>query len=191
MHTIDHPATTQYYIAINSGEVSGYGYVEPTQRLDSGAEAFETFTTEAAMQARLIELGVTLQNVELDPDASPELQRLVLKAQINALREVKLTTPLSRSGVPYDNDERALSNVTGMIAAVGAGLVLPANFAWRDANNVCHAMDAAGLKSLAHCLMCYRNAVYAKSWALKAAVDAAEVPTSVDITSGWPACEVD
>jgi hypothetical protein len=183
MHTIDHPSTTQYYIALNNGEVSSYGYVEPSQRLDSGAQAFETFTTEAAMQARLTQLGVVLQNMELDMDASPELQRLVLKAKINILRMQKMYEPISFNGEIYDADAFARENLGEAVDWMQLGVSVGV---WRTFDNKTIPFSDQDLMGLANAFAIRKVGCMQTSWALKAAVDAATDPTTVDIQIGWP-----
>lgn len=128
------------------------------------------------------------------PDALPsspgptvEQVRAEQLAQVNIERARRIAGGVSYAGHVYDSDDVSRANVTGTVAAVSAGVPLPDGFAWRTADNVDVPFDAPTLVALGAALLAHANACYANSWALKAALAAADDPASVDITAGWPA----
>ena len=187
MNTIDNPATRQYYVASDSGSIISYGYVDPGQRIDSGAPTFETFTDEAAYNARLLLGGIQPEDLwggTLPTDATQA--GLIVKTRVNALRSDKLALPVTFVGHPFQGDAEAISNINGIIAAIGVGLPLPSGFSWRSADNINVPMTPSVLLGLAGTMIKYRSACYVRSWILKATIDASSDPGSIDIISGWP-----
>lgn len=82
------------------------------------------------------------------------------------------------------------ANLESVIAGRNAAAVPPEYAAsWRDADNVTHALNAAGLASLAGAMLMAGQAIYDRSWALQAQIDAcssAEEIAAVDLDAGWP-----
>lgn len=187
MNTINNPVTRQYYVASDNGTVLAYGYVDPGQRVDSGAATFETMTDVGVYNAKLLEFGIQPEDLWGGTLPADLVQAaLILKARVNVLRIDKLSMPVTFLSHPFQSDAEAIANITGVLAAVGVGLPLPANFSWRSADNVNVPMNAQVLLGLAGTLMTYRNACYVRSWTLKAQLDAASDPSTIDLASGWP-----
>lgn len=92
---------------------------------------------------------------------------------------------LTFEGHRYDSDEAGRANVTAVIAAVSAGISLPANFTWRTANNLDVPMDAATLLALGAAMLEHVERCYRRSWVLKQAIEVAGEPESIDIAGGW------
>lgn len=115
-----------------------------------------------------------------------ELRRLRCDA-VNALRAEKLAAGFVFEGNRFDIDQQAMVNISGTMAALSGGLGLPPGFAWRSADNVDVPMDAAKFGAFAAAAMGYVSAVYAVSWGLKDAINAASEPEQVNIVLGWPA----
>jgi len=113
--------------------------------------------------------------------------RAVLCARVNSIRAERLSRVFSFGGVGYDCDERSISNLTAMVSAINAGIPVPDGFVWRSADNQDIPHDAASLTALAGAMVAYRSAVYANSFRMKDAINAATNPASVDVTAGWPA----
>jgi hypothetical protein len=114
---------------------------------------------------------------------------LKLNNDINTHRETRLAAGMWYLGYFWATDARARTNLTGMVAAVTAGIPLPPNYTWRDNNNNNVPMNAQGLITFSGYLLLYVNQVYTYSWALKAQIDACETLEdldAIDIYSGWP-----
>lgn len=186
MNTIDHPSTRTYYIARDDAKVIGYGYVDPENRLDCASQYFELFPTESAMHMRLIALGTEPNSLVLDPNANPILARLIIGAQVNKLREEKFILPVSFLAHTFDNDDVSRANLTGLLNLIRDGMPLPNGFTWRSSDNQDIPANAGFLRGLAMALFVYRTKCYQTSWAIKAALEAAEDPTLIDINLGWP-----
>lgn len=187
MNTITNPQTRTFYIAHTEATgIVHHGYVDPGQSLTADQASFEIFTDEALYAARVTELG-GIYDAAVDLSACPvPQQRLLLNAAVNRLRAEKLGLPVTFMGHPFDADAEAIGNINGVLAAVGAGVPLPADFSWRAADNVNVPMGPQGIVGLAGTMLVYRNRCYAASWALKAAIAAADHPDTVDINLGWP-----
>lgn len=95
------------------------------------------------------------------------------KARINMAREEAVAAGVSYAGNLYDSNERSRENLTGTVAAMEAGVPLPAGFTWRTADNKDVPMTAQDLVGLAGAMLQHVNAAYVKSWELKAKIDAA------------------
>lgn len=106
--------------------------------------------------------------------------------QVNSIRTARLAAGCTFAGHRYDSDPQSVANVTATVAAVAAGIALPAGFTWRTADNVDVPMTASDLVQLGGALLAYGDAVYRASWALKAAVAASDAPETIDLTVGWP-----
>jgi hypothetical protein len=187
MNIITNPTVRTFYIAHSPATgVVHYGYVDPGQSLTANQNDFETFTDEALYAARLTEVGGVF-DTSLDLSACPlPQQRILLNAQVNRIRAVKLSTPVSYMGHPFDADAEAIGNINGVLAAVGVGIPLPAGFSWRAADNTNVPMTAQQLVGLAGSFLVYRSKCYGASWAIKAAIAASDTPTTVTLDAGWP-----
>lgn len=108
-------------------------------------------------------------------------------AGINARREVSIDAGFLHDGHFWDSDERSRNNLTAAISGFAAGIPIPENFTWRSASNADVLMDLPALLALGAAMLTHVNASYQVSWALKAAVEAAEDPRTVDIEGApWP-----
>ena len=187
MHTINHPSERTYYIALDAdGNINGYGYVDPDQRLDSGAAQFQIFPTEAAMSSALTALGGKPDYAEIDPNSSVEVKKIVMKAQVNNIRSEKLSLPISYMGYLFDTDDKSIANLTGTISFITATQApLPEGFGWRTTDNITVPMNIQQLLGLAAVIFQRVNVYYNVSWSLKEAIDVSTYPETVDINAGW------
>ncbi len=80
----------------------------------------------------------------------------------------------------FDSDDVSRNNLTSTVAAVQAGVPLPAGFTWRSKNDQDVPLDAAGLIALAGAMLGHVNLQYQKSWNLKAQVAAAVTVAELD-----------
>jgi hypothetical protein len=186
MHTIDHPTTRTYYIARDDAKVISYGFVDPTNRLDCASPYFEIYQTKQDMDLRLVALGEKPEGASIDLEANPEIAKVLINDQINAIREEKFTLPLTYGGNQFDNDDVSRANLAGILGMIDRGLRLPADFTWRSADNKNVPADVRWLGGLSTTMFVYRNKCYRASWILKAMVSASSNPSSVDLTAEWP-----
>lgn len=93
--------------------------------------------------------------------------RRIKQNQINAWREEAFSKGFVHNGVLYDGDEQAKANISGVVAALSAGIPLPEGFTWRSKLNQNIPMDAEGLVQLGAALMQFQNEVMTRSWVLK------------------------
>lgn len=75
------------------------------------------------------------------------------------------------NGHTYDSDSRSRQNITGLAAALTAGVPLPEGFTWRDADNNDVPMTAQDVIALGAAAIQHVQACYAISWDLKAAIE--------------------
>lgn len=114
----------------------------------------------------------------LEPGNTPDpmYSGAELKAQKRAWvaqkREEVINSGITFEGHTYQTDARSRENVSGLVAAIGAAVPLPANFTFRDANNNDVAMTSTTLAELGGAMIAHVNTAYQTSWTLKAAVDA-------------------
>ena len=115
----------------------------------------------------------------------PSLDELLRK--VDQLRDQHLYAPLPWNTHLWDADERSRALVGERIALLNAGVVLPLNFAWRSYDNVMVPMVATDLIALGGAMNDRVTGCYSNSWQLKAKLQAAVDPSTVDLTLGWPA----
>ena len=108
---------------------------------------------------------------------------------INGVRNRKLAEPVIFQGNLYDTDERSVSNLTRAItfiqAAALGGETPPTEIPWRDATNVTRQLTVRQLVKLGAAIFLQVNTVYATSWALKDAIEAATTEAAV-LAIDWP-----
>lgn len=186
MHTLT-PNSRTYYIAMDAdGNVTGSGYVDPGERLDCGAARFQTYQTPEAMNTALAGMGGPADLSTIDINADVAVQRLAMCAKVNEMRALKLGLPVGYLGSRFDSDPETLTNLIGVITAVGAGVPLPPNFVYRTTDNVNVPMAAEQLVGLAAAMLAHRWACFTTSWRLKTEIEASSSPILIDIVSGWP-----
>lgn len=109
--------------------------------------------------------------------------------QVKRIRDEQFAAPRVVDGIAYRiSADRA--NLESLIAGRAAAGVPPEYAAsWRDADNVTHALDATGLATLAGAMLLAGQAIYDRSWALQAQINActteAEI-AAIDLEAGWP-----
>lgn len=119
-----------------------------------------------------------------------------LSDRVNARREAVLRLPILVDQLEIDADAMSVAMLQGRISAmrerVLAGLTVSHDtLVWRDAGNVTHAWDSQGdylawLVAAALAIEARSTAIYMYSWNLKAKLEAADDPASIDIHHGWP-----
>jgi hypothetical protein len=117
---------------------------------------------------------------------TPEQARVLLKARVNEMRAEKLVAPLMFNGVLYDGDEAAQMNVIGTLLPFIGGVPVPNGFSWRAADNTDHPFTLPTLVAFSAAFLARGYACHMNSRVLKAALDNASDPESVDINAGWP-----
>jgi hypothetical protein len=126
-------------------------------------------------------LSQFLGEAELDahPDALLDERKAARKRQIEAERDAACWQPVTALGRTWDADKRSQELLASAITLAQAGGPLPA--VWRDHdNNDMPVTDIADLLAIAGAIMQQVQAVYATSWARKAAVDAASTIEEVE-----------
>lgn len=112
------------------------------------------------------------------------------KQHIDAEREQRNALPIAYQGALFDADIQAQRNISAWQTQLAAGAVLPADFVWRDANNVNHPADAAFVHGLGAAITLRGTQLYQAAWAHKVALDALTSMNAIlayDVTTGWPA----
>lgn len=115
-----------------------------------------------------------LGEAQLDPhpDALLSEAKTAKKRQIEAERDAACEQPVTVLGRTWDADKRSQELLNGAIALAQAGGSLPT--VWRDHdNNDMPVTSLAELLAIAGAITAQTQAAYARSWARKAAVDAA------------------
>jgi hypothetical protein len=107
------------------------------------------------------------------------------KRRVDAARERRLDAGVTVAGNAYQSDQRSRENLSATVAAMAAGVALPADFTWRTTDNRDVPMDAAGLRALSEAMLAHGVACYRWSWEIKDAIDAAARADDVaDIVEG-------
>ena len=100
--------------------------------------------------------------------------------EINAATLAAIDAGFEHDGHAYDSDARSQTNIIGTANAFSAGVPLPDGFTWRTQANDNVPIDGPGVVALGAALLEHVNACYAKSWQLKAVVDAAQSTPELD-----------
>lgn len=117
-----------------------------------------------------------------------ELLKKKRYAEIDVLRDRAFADGFSYNGVDFDSDDKAMTDIQGMVLLITAGYSIASDFAWRAANNTFVPMDANAVKGLGIALVQFRDVIYKNSWQKKDAIAALAYATQVveyDITTGW------
>lgn len=101
-------------------------------------------------------------------------------AHINAAALMAIDSGFEYDGHIYDSDARSQTNIIGTANAYSAGIPLPEGFTWRTKNNENIPMDGEGVVALGAALLAHVNSCYARSWQLKALIEAAETRPELD-----------
>jgi hypothetical protein len=106
------------------------------------------------------------------------------QAQVCAAIEASMnaalyTTFTDSSGNTWDVSQTGRALLTGASAEIANGLVLPANFAWKNAANVPLPMTVTAFKALTQAIFTWTNNVFGAAMAASAAVSAMTDPAAV------------
>ncbi len=174
------------------GNFTGLRYNGPEEFLPQ----YEGLTAVAGLHAEPKPAGDEFTDHELDAQTKRWVPVLTLAGhqraaweRVKQIRDEKFAARRMAGSIAYRiSADRA--NLESLIAGRTAAGV-PAGYAanWRDADNLTHALDAAGLAALAGAMLLAGQAIYDRSWALKAQIDActteAEI-AAIDLGAGWP-----
>lgn len=125
-----------------------------------------------------------------DPDALDVIKSRA-KAEIARRRDAVIAgganTPVGR----VDTDEVSIRNILGAYQSAVAAMMAnqPLAMNWRMADNTTVALEAAGVIAMGNAVLTHTQDAYARSWALKDAVEAATSDLEVigvDLSTGWP-----
>jgi hypothetical protein len=86
-------------------------------------------------------------------------------------------------GNQFGADLVSRTNLIGTVGSIQAGIPLPDGFTWRTLDEQNVPMTADALVALGAALLVHCNTQYAKSWALKAQVDATTTADEVEAIS--------
>lgn len=111
-------------------------------------------------------------------------------AEVNTQRDQAFGQRAMHGSIPYriTSDRHNLESILTTRAAAGIPPAMTTQ--WRADDNTLHDLTGDQLAAFAVTMMLRGEAIYQHSWALKAAIDAAESiedVQAVDITAGWPA----
>lgn len=153
----------------------------PAAAIEISENLAETIMNEQDGMWRLMD-GEIIKTPLPDP-ASPTLDDLkaAKRIEINNVCLAAIDGGFEHDGHIYDSDERSKSNIIGTATGVTAGIPLPDGFTWRTHDNEDIPMDGPGVIALGASLLQHISAQYARSWQLKAQIDAAESPPDLDL----------
>jgi hypothetical protein len=116
------------------------------------------------------------------PSSADQLatRKTVALFQLTDNRDAAIASGVDHAGHLWDSDERSRANLTATVAAVAAGIPLPAGFTWRTADNQDVALTSAELLALGAAMLAHVNTCYQRSWALKAEINAAASAAEID-----------
>lgn len=92
---------------------------------------------------------------------------------------------------PFDSDMLSIQKIIGMVAAIGAGISIPAGFTWTTMDNQEVSLDAIEMVNLGSVALTHVNDSHANSRTHKTAIDAftsgqEQSLIDYDISTGWP-----
>ena len=90
-----------------------------------------------------------------------------VRGDINRWRDEAISAPLAHGGHTWDMGETSRRNIADAVTAINAGIDLPADFKWRDADNADRQMTSAGMIALGGAVLARVNTAYTTSWTLK------------------------
>lgn len=108
--------------------------------------------------------------------------------QISAIRETKNREPIEYAGALFDADDLGQRNIQAWVNTINAGTNPPADFVWRDFNNVDHPADAEFIIGMNNAIVERGTSLYHSSWSKKAAINALNSIDDVvayDASSDW------
>ena len=121
-----------------------------------------------------------------------DVRKSILRASINAKRDVLETQGFPHAGLWFQSDERSVARLNSTALTAQAALMAgqPAAFPdWLAADNTPLPVDAAGMLALQASLTQHAGALHQHSRSLKLLVEAAETVADlkmIDINAGWP-----
>jgi len=137
--------------------------------------------------------GIVTKNNTLGYKTKEEVLSIRGK-EVNDIRNRILTAGVvfNVGGTDYtfDTDQISVGNLTGIVASVNAGMILPGGFTWRDRDNNNVPMTSVELVAFAEAVMNHTYSAYANSWTHKGTMDGLATSADVvahDVTTGWPA----
>ena len=101
------------------------------------------------------------------PDGYLEAAKDKKRKEVNDMRSLLLSAPVEYQGSQYDADSTAIQNISSVLLLGGDESVI-----WRDYNNQDHTMTMADLQGLANAIKDRNSLLYARSWEIKADIDA-------------------
>lgn len=108
-----------------------------------------------------------------------DLARARKHRDIDAARDRAINAGFEWDGNEWDADPVSRGNLTGVAAAVNAGLSLPDGFAWRTKDNQNVPLDSDGVMALAGAMLAHVNQCYVNAWSAKAAVSGMSDPAAI------------
>lgn len=152
--------------AVKRSKMAGY-----RRRVAEECDEFQTL----APPPELTDSEAIYRAIDIDFGRAVAIKR----GQINVWREERLLTGVEFDGHRYDSDDRSRANVSGLVAALAAGVELPAGFSWRTADNIEVPMTAQEAVAFGAAMLGHVNTVYAASKVYKDALEAAETVADV------------
>lgn len=153
-----------------------YTYVVFTN--DAGATLGKMFNG-APTEAEIMEEGESLL-----PDTSPPTLAALKEAKvsdINFWRQVALDGGFTFMGHMIDSDPTTRANIIGEALAAQMGEAWPQGYVWRAQDNALIPMTGTDVQNMARALRVFTLTLYQRSWALKAAVDAAQTVDELNL----------
>ncbi len=117
------------------------------------------------------------------PEESLDDLKVRWKRLINEWKQVMFDAGVTFNGVIFQSDQEARENINGVVTNLNAGMPLPPDFTFRAEDNSDIPMDEATVKAFGATMLAHKHSQLMKSWALKAAVDAAT--TKEEITGTY------
>lgn len=116
------------------------------------------------------------------------------RIRINEFRDERIRQGFWYGGYLFDTDDIARSNAASTVAAVAAGMPIPAGFTWRDAENNDVPMTGTQVIQFGISMLAYVNGLYKYSWNQKAYLQSMTSIDEIrnwDFTTGWPSRNFD
>jgi len=125
------------------------------------------------LENAVIESGVLISGDFVDPSLSLDELKDKRKDYINIQRHLAIDSGIEYDGNNYDSTQSSREALAGVYGGINNGYALPVGFSWRTADDITVAFSIVDVNAMSHIMLDHVNTQFAKSWALKALIDAA------------------
>jgi len=154
----------------------------------TGGDVFSVPNAPGNRHYQEVQDWIAVPNVA-DAEFSVAERQTARKAEVNSLRNDKLSDGFIHVSHTYSADTESRASLAAYVANVNAGKGLPASFTWRSVANVDVAFSTTSILDLHDSMTDFLDAAFNNAWTHKTGIDAEVTVSAVDaydISTGWP-----